>query len=52
MMPDLGKYAFYVLSSYAVTLGLLAVVILLSIWQARRVRARLEEVENRRDRAA
>ena len=51
-MPDLGKYAVYVLSSYAVTIGLLAAIILASIWQARRVRARLEAVENRRDRGA
>jgi heme exporter protein D len=51
-MPDLGQYAVYVLSSYAVTLGLLAVLIIGSVWQARRVRARLEAVENRRDRSA
>ena len=37
-MPDLGKYAVYVLSSYAVTLGLLAAIILASVWQGRRVR--------------
>lgn len=51
-MPDLGQYAVYVLSSYAVSLGLLAAIILISVWQARRVRARLDEVESRRDRAA
>lgn len=51
-MPDLGQYAGYVLSSYAVTLCLLAAIILGSIRQARRVRARLEAVENRRDRSA
>ena len=50
-MPDLGQYTVYVLSSYAVTLGLLAAIILASVWQARRVRARLEAVENRRDRS-
>ena len=43
-MPDLGQYTVYVLSSYAVTLGLLAAIILASVWQARRVRARLEAV--------
>jgi heme exporter protein D len=52
MMPDLGQYAVYVLASYAVSLGLLAVIILASIFQARRIRARLEEVESRKDRAA
>lgn len=51
-MPDLGTYALPVLSSYAVSLGLLAVLILASVWKARRVRARLETVENRRGRSA
>lgn len=51
-MPDLGQYTVYVLSSYAVALGLLAAIVAGSIWQARRVRARLEAVENRRDRGA
>ena len=48
----MGQYAVYVLASYAVSLGLLAVIILASIFQARRIRARLEEVESRKDRAA
>ena len=47
-MPDLGKYAFEVLSSYGVTLALLAVIVLVSIARARKVRAALEEVENRK----
>ena len=51
MMPDLGTYAVPVLSSYAVSLVLLVVVVLASIWKARRVRARLEDVESRRGRA-
>ncbi|MFP7673163.1 heme exporter protein CcmD [Marivita sp. S0852] len=50
MMPDLGKYAFEVLSSYAVTLALLVVIVLVSIRRAGKVRAALEEVENRRPR--
>ena len=50
-MPDLGTYAVPVLSSYAVSLGLLIVLVAGSIWKARRVRARLEQVENRRGRA-
>jgi len=50
MMPDLGTYAVPVLSSYAVSLGLLIAVVLASVWKARRVRARLEQVETRRGR--
>ena len=52
MMPDLGTYSVPVLSSYAVSLGLLIAVVVASIWKARRVRARLEEVESRRGRAS
>ncbi|MDG3042423.1 heme exporter protein CcmD [Roseicyclus marinus] len=51
-MPDLGTYALPVLSSYAVSLGLLIAVIIASVWKARRVRAQLENVENRRGRSA
>jgi heme exporter protein D len=52
MLPDLGTYAVPVLSSYAVSLGLLVAVIVASIWKARRVRARLEQVESRRGRTS
>lgn len=52
MMPDLGTYAVPVLSSYAVSLALLVALVAASIWKARRVRARLEQVENRRGRAS
>ena len=47
MMPDLGKYAAAVLSSYAVTLVLLAAIVGLSLWQARRMKRALAEVEAR-----
>lgn len=50
MMPDLGTYAVPVLSSYAVSIGLLVAVVAASIWRARRVRARLDAVETRRGR--
>ena len=50
-MPDLGAYAVPVLSAYAVSIALLIVVVAASIWKARRVRARLEEVESRRGRS-
>lgn len=46
-MPDLGKYAFEVLSSYGVTLLLLAAIVLVSLRRARKVRAALDEVERR-----
>ena len=47
-MPDLGKYAFEVLSSYGVTLLLLAAIVLVSLRRARKVRTALDEVERRR----
>lgn len=47
MMPDLGKYAFEVLSSYAASLVLLGLIVALSVWQGRRVKRRLAEVEAR-----
>ncbi|GGH26405.1 heme exporter protein D [Cribrihabitans marinus] len=47
MMPDLGKYADTVLSAYAASLVLLAVLVLVSLWRGRRVRAELERLEQR-----
>lgn len=49
MMPDLGKYATEVTSAYAVSLLLIAVLVLLSWWRARTVRAQLRDVERRRE---
>ncbi|WP_375691491.1 heme exporter protein CcmD [Pseudooceanicola sp. LIPI14-2-Ac024] len=49
MMPDLGKYADTVLSAYAVSIALLVVLVAVSVWRARRVKAALEKVEARRD---
>ncbi|WP_410482377.1 heme exporter protein CcmD [Ovoidimarina sediminis] len=46
-MPDLGTYSFEVLSSYAVTLALLAALIWLSVSRARKVRRALEAAEAR-----
>ncbi|MEN8657573.1 heme exporter protein CcmD [Marivita sp.] len=48
MMPELGKYAFAVLSSYGVTIVLLSVIVLASVRRARKVRAALDEIESRR----
>ncbi len=45
MIPELGKYAGTVLSAYAVSLILLAGIIALSAWQARRVKRRLDAAE-------
>ena len=47
-MPDLGAYAAEVLSAYAVSGVLLAAVVGISVLQARRAKARLEDVERRR----
>lgn len=47
MMPDLGKYAVAVLSSYGSSLVLLGAVVALSVWQGRRVKRQLDEVEAR-----
>jgi heme exporter protein D len=47
MMPDLGKYAVSVLSSYGATLALLAALVGLSWWQGRRMKRQLAEVEAR-----
>ena len=47
MMPDLGSYAVYVLSSYAVSLGLIVALVAASVRRARRVKAQLDDVERR-----
>jgi heme exporter protein D len=47
MIPELGKYAFEVLSSYAASILLIAGLVSLSIWQGRRVKRDLAEVESR-----
>jgi heme exporter protein D len=46
-MPDLGKYATVVLSSYGAALGLLVALVAVSIWRGRRVKRQLGEVEAR-----
>ena len=47
MMPDLGKYAGAVLGSYAATILLLAALVALTLWQGRRMKRALDEVEAR-----
>jgi heme exporter protein D len=46
-MPDLGRYAFEVLSAYGVSLALIAGLVVLSLVRAARVRRALDEAEAR-----
>jgi heme exporter protein D len=46
--PDAGQYATEVLSAYAVTILPLVAIVIASIWKARRTRAKLSDVEERR----
>lgn len=47
MMPDLGKYAGTVLSAWAVSLALLALIVAFSLWRGRMVKRQLAEAESR-----
>ncbi len=47
MMPELGKYAFAVLSSYGAALVLLAGLVGLTLWQGRRMKRQLDAAEAR-----
>ncbi|WP_299076217.1 heme exporter protein CcmD [uncultured Ruegeria sp.] len=47
MIPDLGKYTDTVLTSYAVSIVLLAALIVFSVLRGRKVRAEMEKVEQR-----
>lgn len=49
MMPDLGKYADTVLSSYVVSIVLLVFLVAMSLRASRKARAELEKVEGRRN---
>lgn len=44
-MPDLGPYAFEILMSYGISLGLLAVLIGICLRQSRKAKAALERIE-------
>lgn len=48
-MPELGKYADYVLSSYAASLILLGLLVALTLWRGRKARRALEAVERKRN---
>lgn len=47
MMPDLGKYAFAVLSSYWASIGLIVALVGYTVFESRRVKRQLAEVEAR-----
>lgn len=47
MMPDLGKYAGTVLGAYGAGLLLLLLLVAVSLWQGRRVKRALEQLEKR-----
>lgn len=49
MMPELGKYAFAVLSSYGVSLALLLVIVGQSVHRSRRIKRQLTQIEERRN---
>lgn len=48
-MPDLGAYAAEVLAAYAVSLGVLAVLIVATLRRSRTIQAELEALETRRE---
>lgn len=49
LMPELGKYATEVLSSYVVSLVLIVVFVAISVHRSRKVRRALEQVEGRKN---
>ncbi len=49
MMPELGKYAGVVLTSYAVGIVLIGGLVALTLWRGAKVRAALRLAEARRD---
>ena len=50
MIPDLGKYAGTVLSAYAASILLLVVLVVFSVTRGRKIRAKMEKVEQRMSR--
>lgn len=45
MLPDLGRYTIYVLSSYGVTLALMLGLVWLSVRRSAKVKAQLDKLE-------
>lgn len=46
-MPDLGKYGDTVMSAYAASIVLLLLLVAVSLWRGRRIRAEMKVVEAR-----
>ena len=46
-MPDLGKYGDTVMTAYAASVILLVLLVGLSLWRGRKVRAEMARVEQR-----
>ncbi|MEP1767746.1 MAG: heme exporter protein CcmD [Sulfitobacter sp.] len=49
-MPDLGKYAAEVLGAYGLSLGLIAVLLLVTLKRGKKARAALRQIEETVDR--
>lgn len=47
MLPDLGKYSDTVLTAYAASIVLLALLVALTLWRGRRVRREMHTLEQR-----
>jgi heme exporter protein D len=47
VMPELGKYAVYVLGSYAASIALIIALVAVSLWQSKRIKQQLDEAEQR-----
>ena len=46
-MPELGKYATTILSAYGVSITLIVVLVVASIYRSKKVKKTLQDVENR-----
>ena len=46
-MPDLGKYADTVLAAYGVSILLVALIVIFSVYRGRRIRSELDRAEER-----
>ena len=51
MSVELGKYAATVLSAYGASLALLALLVVLTLWRGRRIRARMMALDRPQSKA-
>jgi heme exporter protein D len=49
MMPDLGKYAASVLGAYGASLGLIAALVAITLWQGAKAKRALDALERKED---